>query len=204
MATLSQAKTYGGIGSILTLLLPVPSIGWILAIAGFVLTLVAVRYISDIVKDSSIWNNLVISIVAAIAGVILAAFVLIGSVLRFMGLNSLHFADFGPNFNPATIPAGDWIGLITWALAGIAALWVLLTVSGVFLQRGYSRVGRDLNVGLFGTAGLLFLIGAATTIVLVGFLLIPIALILLAVAFFSINEASIGQVQPGAAPTARA
>jgi hypothetical protein len=52
MASLSQAKTYGGIGSLLVLLSPVPSVGWILAIAGFVLTLIAVKNISDVVKDS--------------------------------------------------------------------------------------------------------------------------------------------------------
>ena len=197
MATLGQAKTYGGIGSILALLLPVPSIGWLLSVAGFILTLVAVRYISDIVHDRSIWNDMLISIVAAIVGVVAGFFVLFSSLLRFMGLNGLNFADFGPAFNPATIPAGDWLGLIAWALAGIAVIWVLLTVSGVFLRMGYSKIGRALNVGLFGTAGLLFLIGAATTILVVGFILIPISLILLAVAFFSINENAPAGAQPG-------
>ena len=51
MATLGQAKTYGGVGSILAHLLPVPSIGWLLSIAGLVLILFAVKYISEIVKD---------------------------------------------------------------------------------------------------------------------------------------------------------
>ncbi|HEV2226321.1 MAG TPA: DUF996 domain-containing protein [Nitrososphaerales archaeon] len=201
MATLSQVKMYGGIGSILTLLLPVPSIGWLLAITGFILTLVAVKYVSDIVNDSSILNNMLISIVVAITGVTIGFFVLVASVFRFMGLNNLNFADFGPNFNPASIPAGNWLGLITWALAGIAVIWVLLTVSGVFLRRGYNRVGKALNVGMFGTAGLLFLIGAATTIIVIGFLLIPIAMILLAIAFFSINENVQLPRQSGPAPT---
>jgi uncharacterized membrane protein len=196
MASLSQVKTYGGIGAILTLFLPVPSIGWLLAIAGFILTLIAVKYVSDIVKDQSIMNSMIVSVLAAIAGVVVGGLIVVGSFFRFVGLNNLVGPDyFGPNFNPANVPVGDWIGLITAALLGIAVMWVLLTISGVYLRRGYARIGSALNVNMFGTAGMLFLIGAATTIVFVGFLLIPVALILLAVAFFSINENPSGPVQ---------
>jgi uncharacterized membrane protein len=202
MASLSQAKTYGGIGSILVLLAPVPALGWILAIAGFVLTLVAVKYISEVVKNESIMNNMIVSIVAAVAGIVIGFFVILGSFMRFVGLNNLVGPDyFGANFNPASVPVGDWIGLATAVLVGIAAMWVLLTISGVYLRRGYSKIGSSLNVSLFGTAGLLFLVGAATTIILVGFLLIPIALILLAIAFFSINDSAPGTVQSSAIQT---
>ena len=188
MATLSQVKTYGGIGSILILLAPVPDVGWLLAIAGFVLSLIAVKYISDIAKDSSIWNNMLISIGAAIGGIFVGFFILLSAFFRFLGLNNLTVADLSSNFNPSTVPTGDWVGLILWAIAGLAVLWVLLTVSGVFFRRGYSRIATTLHVDLFRTAGLLFLVGAATTIVFVGFLLIPIAIIMLAVAYFSIRE----------------
>ena len=196
MATLGHAKTYGGVGSNLALLLPVPSIGWLLSIAGLVLILFAVKYISEIVKDSSIFNDMVVSIVVTIVGVVVGFFVLVASFFRFMGLNNLNFADFGSNFNPSTIPTGDWIGLITWALLGIAVVWVLFMVSGVFLRRGYGKIGKALNIGMFGTAGLVFLIGAATTILVVGLIIIPIAFILMAVAFLSINENASVSPQP--------
>ncbi len=201
MASLSQAKTYGGVGSILVLLTFVPSIGWILAIAGFVLTLIAVKNIADVVRDQSIWNDMLISIVVAIVGVIVGSFILLGTFLRFMGLNGLTFADFGSNFNPHTVSTGDWIGFITWALLGIAVIWILLTVSGVFLRRGYNRIGAALNINMFRTAGLLFLIGAATTIILVGFVILLVAMILLIVAYFSINENAVPPAQPIAATT---
>ena len=200
MATLSQVKMYGGIGSILVLLAPIPNLGWILAIAGLVLTLIAVKYISDLARDTSILNNMLISIIITIAGIVVGAFILLGSLLRFMGLNNLVFADFSSNFNPSTISTGDWVGLVTGALVGIAAMWILLTVSSVFLRRGYDKIGSVLKVNMFKTAGLIFLIGAATTIVLVGFLLIPIAIILLIIAFFSINENAPALAQPAAAP----
>lgn len=188
MATLGQVKTYGGVGAILTLLLPVPNIGWLLALAGFVLTLLAVKYVSDIVRDRSIMDSMIISTVAAIAGVVAGGVVMFVSVLNYFGADNLFSADYWADFSPASFTTGDWVGLLGSVFAGVVVIWALMTVSSVYLRRGLSRIGSALNVGLFGTAGLLFLIGAATTVVLVGFLLIPIAMILLAIAFFSIRE----------------
>ena len=48
---------------------------------------------------------------------------------------------------------------------------------------------------MFRTAGLLFLVGAARTIVLIGFIIIPIDIIMLIIAFFSINENMPGVAQ---------
>jgi uncharacterized membrane protein len=196
MATLSQVKIYGGIGAILTLLLPVPSVGIFLAIAGFILTLIAVKYASDLLADKAIMNDMVLSIVMAIVGVVVGVTIVLGGVLNLMAsaFPGLTFANistyFGPGFNPATVPASTWLGFAGWVFVGLAVIWGTMLVSGVYFRRGFSEMGTKLHVGMFGTAGLIFLIGAATTIILVGFLLIPIALILLAVAFFSINDST--------------
>ncbi len=192
MATISQVKTLGGVGSILVLLTPAPSVGWILGIAGFILILFAVKQISDIFNDSSIFNNMLIAILLAIVGVIVGGLVVVGSFFRFIGQNNLAGPDyFGQNFNASTIPVGDWAALITTVLAGLAVIWVLLLVSAIFIRRSFSSIATRLSVHMFATAGLLYLIGAATTIVLVGFLLILVSQILLAIAFFSINERTI-------------
>ena len=61
-------------------------------------------------------------------------------------------------------------------------------MSAIFLRRSYERIGVRLNVNMFQTTGLVYLIGAALTIVLVGFLILLIAEILQIVAFFSIPE----------------
>ncbi len=53
---------------------------------------------------------------------------------------------------------------------------------------GVSSMASKLGVSIFCTSGLLYLIGAALTIVLVGFLLIFVALILNVVWFFSIPD----------------
>ncbi len=204
MASLSEAKTLGGIGSILVLLTAVPSVGWLLGIVGFVMILAAVSYISDLVRDRSIFNNMLTSIVLAIGGIAVGTIVILGSVFSFMSTHNLAGPDFfGQGFNPATVPTSDWISLATSVLAGLAALWVLITVSAVFLRRSYNAIGSKLNVGMFGTAGMLYLIGAATTIIGIGFLLIFVAQILLAVAFFSIEESVPQVVQPQAVPVNR-
>ena len=192
MASISQAKTLGGLGSILVLLTGLPSVGWILGIVGFILVLVAVKNISDFFHDSSIFNNMLISILLAIGGVIVGTLVVLGSFFSFIGQNNLVGPDyFGKNFNPSTVPAGDWIALITTALVGLAIIWILFLVSAVFLRRSYSSIAGKVHVNMFATAGLLYLIGAATTIVLIGFVLILVSQVLLAIAFFSINERSL-------------
>ena len=191
MASISNAKTLGGVGAILVLLAPAPSVGWILGIAGFILLLIAVKNISDLLEDTSIFNNMLVAIVLGIVGIIVGSLVVAGSFYRFLGQNNLTPNSFGPNFNPSTVPTGDWVALILTALAGLAVIWILLIVSAAYVRRSYTTIATKLNVHAFATAGLLYLIGAATTIVLVGFLLIFVAEIMLAVAFFSIDERSL-------------
>ena len=56
------------------------------------------------------------------------------------------------------------------------------------MKRSYDTIGTRLNIGMFHTTGLLYLIGAATFILGVGILIIIVAEILQIVAFFSIPE----------------
>jgi uncharacterized membrane protein len=178
----------GVVGSILVLLTAVPSVGGVFGVIGFILILIAIKYISDIVADKSIFNNMLVAVVLAIAGIVTGTLVVLGSFFRFMGLNGMTFSSLGPSFNPSTVPAGDWFGLIASVIVGLAAVWVMLLASAVYVRRSYSEIATKLNVPMFGTAGLVYLIGAATTIVLVGFAILFVAEILLAVAFFSIEE----------------
>lgn len=185
MATLAQAKSIGAVGSILVLLTAVPTAGSLLGIIGFILMLVAIRDISEIVADKSIFSNMLVAVGLAIVAIVVGALVIVGSVLRFVGLKAL---TLGPNFNPSTVPTGDWVGLVGSILIGLAVVWVIMLVSAVYVRRTYRSMASKLGVGTFETAGLLYLIGAATTIVLVGFLLLLVAQVMVIVAFFSIEE----------------
>ena len=172
MGSLSSAKTLGGVGGILVFFPFLSLVGWILI-------LLATKEISESAHDRTIFEDALIAGVTAIIGaVVLGGFVLAG----FIG--GLFFAS-GP------------FGFGFWGI--LASFWVFTIISAVFLKRSYERITQRLNVSAFATAGLLYLIGAALTIVLVGFLILLIALIFQVVAYFSIPDrpASPGWVQPG-------
>jgi uncharacterized membrane protein len=181
-SSLSDAKVLGGIGSILVLLTAVPNVGWLLGIVGFVLVLVAVKKISQTVNDKEIYGRMLTAVVLAIAAIAVGAVTIFGVVFRPLALGVTL------STLPSAIAAGNFLGLAALAIGGLVAVEVLLVLSAVFVRRSYDSVSDKLGVGMFRTAGLLYLIGAATAIVGVGFLLIFVAEILQAVAFFSIPD----------------
>jgi uncharacterized membrane protein len=185
MPSLNEVKTLGGVGSLLTLLLIVPTAGIVLAIIGLILVLVAIKYASDILGDPKIFNNMLYAVILGIIGMVVGVIAVVSIVFKAIGLGFLSssFSWTGSS----NVAAGDIIGLLGVILAGLAAVWICILVSSIFLRRSYTELGKRLNVGLFGTAALIYLIGAALTIILVGIFLIFIAQILLIVAFFSIN-----------------
>ena len=161
MANLSQAKTLGGVGSILIF---IPFVSLI----GYILLIIAVKDISDDLQDPAIFRNIVISAVTGIVGALAGAFVI------FLGVLGAGFT-FG-------------ISAIAGVLTGLLAVWVFLVISAVFLRKAYDTMGQRLGVGSFKLAATLYLVGAVLTIVLVGFILLLIAEIVQAVAFFSIPD----------------
>src|SRR2546427_420670 len=86
MASLGQAKTLGGVGSILVLLSPIPYAGAVLAIVGFIMILIAVKYIADVLGDQKIFNNMIISVVLAIIGIVVGVVVVLSAVYSLIGL----------------------------------------------------------------------------------------------------------------------
>lgn len=208
MPELSQAKTLGGVGSILMLLTPAPFVGWVLCIAGAVMVLMAIKYISDVVQDRAIFNDMLIAIVLGVAGFVVGAAVILRTIFVMFGLGAMRtwfiggYPGYAPPSLPSGVPAGGWLELIAGAFIGLAIIWILLVVSAIFVRRSYDSIGRKIGVGMFGTTGLLYLIGAALTIVLVGFVLLFVAIILNMIAFFSIADRPTTQSMPQpAAPT---
>lgn len=185
MAYLSEAKAMGGVGAILVLLIVVPNFGWILGIIGFILILIAIKYISDEVKERKIFNDMMISVILSIIAVAVAGVAIVAAVFTLLGLGTFTGNQFvvNPNVQP-----GDWIGFALALIIPLLVVWILFIVSAVFLRRSLDTIKEKLNVRLFGTAGLIFLIGAVTIIIGVGVILIIIAEIILAIAFFSIRE----------------
>lgn len=171
MGRLGDAKTLGGIGSILEI---IP----FLSIIGYILTLIAVKYISDELQDKTIFSDMLYAVITAIVGVV------VGALLFFFGFIASVFT-FG-------------LSAILGAVAFLAIAWIAFIISAVFVKRAFDKMATRLNVGSFRTAGTLYFVGAILVIVLVGFLILFIAYIFQIVAFFSIQEGT----QPGQGPPA--
>ena len=95
------------------------------------------------------------------------------------------------NLNSTSFTSGQVVDLsvlIVGVVVGLALIWVFYLVSAIFLRRAFTKVASRLNVKMFATAALLYLIGAALTIVLVGLVVLFIADILMVVAFFSMPD----------------
>ena len=183
MGKLGEAKIFGGIGSILIILSAIPYGGFVIGIAGFVLVLIAVKYISDYLNDQKIFNNMLIAVILAIVGIVVAYMLIFGYfVASFLNLGSMLQGT-------ATGPAmGFFTTALLVILLSIVTAWIFMLISALFIRRSYIAIADKLGISLFNTVALLYLIGSALTIVLVGFIIIFIAEILQAVAFFSIEE----------------
>jgi uncharacterized membrane protein len=161
MGKLSDAKMLGGIGSILQI---IPYLN----IVGFILTLIAVKFVSDEVHDGSIFTDMLYAVIAGIVGFAIAA----------VGI-------FGALFSIATLGVAGFGAIVVFLVVG----WLSLIASSIFIRRAFGKMAAKLNVGTFRTAGTLYFVGALLTIILVGYVILFIAFILQVVAFFSINEA---------------
>jgi|SRR5712664_3581615 len=178
MASLSSAKTLGGVGGILVFIPFLSLVGWILI-------LLATKEISDSVQDKTIFDDALLAGTTAVIGAVVFAFVF--ALVVFTGSSAGPFAPGPFAFS------GLFLGVL-------AAFWIFTLISAIFLKRSYEKISQRLNISAFATTGLLYLIGAALTIVLVGFLIILIALIFQVVAYFSIQDRppSPGWGQPAA------
>jgi uncharacterized membrane protein len=197
--TLESNRILGGIGAILMFIgfIPYgePSTG-IIALVGLVLVLVGLYGFASIYKERGIFNDSIYGIIAGIVGAVIAGVVVVVSVLT--NLKNFLYQIY-PGWN------GDWSKLsgltpntsnITWSavqplleglLLALVVLWIFIIIAAFFARRSLKTLSAKTSVGLFSTAATLLFIGAFLTIVLIGFLLIWIAILLVAIAFFQIK-----------------
>ncbi|MDI9610666.1 MAG: DUF996 domain-containing protein [Archaeoglobaceae archaeon] len=176
MSKLASAKTFGGVGSILMLVAPlIPAIGTALALAGLVLVFVAVKYISDEIKDQEVFKNFLISFIFSVVAFIIAGVLLVAGI-------------FGSLVNIAN-PVSALATFIGSLILAFIALWIVLILSAVFLRRSYNSISVKTKVEMFETTATFYLIGSVLIIVLIGLIILFIAMVLQIVAFFSLPEA---------------
>jgi len=201
--TLESSKTLGGIGSILLLIGVLPYIGefsfGILALIGVILILVSLNGLANIYKERGIFNNSLYGFIAGIVGAILAAILTLIVVLSNLTsfLQKIYptwdgkLSDISKlsGMTPTTtnLKFSDVSSFLYGLLAVLVIVWVFLIVWAIFARMSLKTLSTKSGVGLFSTASLLLIIGAVLTILVIGLLIMWVAVLLMAIAFFRLK-----------------
>ena len=169
--TIESNKILGGIGAIMMFVGVLPQVNYvgILEIIGLILVLVALYNLSNYYKEGSIFRHAIYGVAIAVVGAIIVGVLVVSVVLSnitelvtqlYPGWNGDWSTLQGmtpntTNFNPANI-----FPLIGGLLVVLVIAWVLAIIASFFIYRSLKQVSNKSNVGLFGTAGLILLIGA--------------------------------------------
>jgi uncharacterized membrane protein len=199
---IETSKTLGGIGALLIFVGVFPYINYfgIIELIGAILILVALHGFGSYYKQEGIFNNAVYGIISGIVGVVLAVAIGIAIVLPnisgfLMKIYPSWNGDWstisslsGMTPNTSNISVGDILPFIAAAIVVFVILWVFAIIATFFARRSLKQLSVKTNFGLFSTTGWLLLIGAVLTIVGIGFILMWIATLILAIAFFTMHS----------------
>lgn len=170
--------------------------GGFITFIGLLLMLIGVKGLADYYKEAGIFNNILYGTVAGIVGVVLAVAVAVGVLIN--SLSSFLYKIF-PSWNgdwttlsgmtPTTtnLTFSDIVPFLTAALAVLAILFVSAVIVTILYRRSLSSLRDKSGVGLFRSTGTVLLVGAVLTIILIGYMIIWIDLLLLAIAFFQLR-----------------
>ena len=195
------SKILGGVGALLMfiggiMLFVAPFYYGIIEIVGIIFVLISLYGLANFYKNKGIFTNALFGVLASIVGAITATAVMVVVVLS--SLENFLYQIF-PNWNgdisslqdltPSTnIDFSAVSSFINGLLLVLVVCTVFMVITAFFVRRSLKDLTTHSGTGTFATAGMILLIGALLTILLVGLLLIWIATLLLAVAFFTMKE----------------
>ena len=174
------------------------------ALVGLILVLVALRGFSNHYQERGIFGNAIYGVAVAVVGAIIVgvlAFAVVLSNIKdlitqiYPGWNGDWSTLQGMTPNTTNIVPSDIFPLIGGLLVVLVIAWVVIIIAAFFIYRSLKQVSNKSNVGLFGTAGLILLIGAIIPVF--GLILMWISALILAIAFFTLKP----QEQPIATST---
>ncbi len=205
-------KILGGVGALLMFIGIIPFISYygILELIGLILVFVALYNFGSHYKEGGIFNNALYGLILGIVGVVVAVAVAIVGILAqlstfmdkiYPGWNGDWTSISGMTPNLSNLNFSDIMGFIGPIIALFVILWVFAIISAYFVRRSMVKLSAKSGIGLFGTAGLLLLIGAVLLVIVIGAILIWIAVLLIAIAFFRIRAEQTQTPTPVAAPT---
>lgn len=196
--TLQSNKTLGGVGALLMVISPfLGAYTGVLGLVGLIFVMIALKGLSDHYSEEGIFNNALYGVIIAIIGGVISMAAIVITAVDFLSAVGIDISTAWTD--PTVFSSINWEQLVTWdilwphiaAIIGtLVALFVFVVVAAIFLRRSLTTLSEKTGVGLFGTTGLLMLIGAILTIIVVGLPLLWVTLILLTVAFFKIKTQS--------------
>lgn len=193
------SKNLGGVGAILLFIgfiLPAATggFGLLLSLVGLILVLTGLKGFADYYNEAGIFNNFLYGTLAGIVGVVVAGIAFVFAVFAMLeDLLYIIFPTWDGNLSSlagltpdiSTIDLFSLFRFFTPFLVILVILFFTAIIVAIFMRKSLNSLSAKASVGLFGTTGLLLLIGAVLTIAIIGFILIWIAMLILAIAFFS-------------------
>ena len=196
--TFESSKNLSAVGALLVVIGAVSgfvvSFSGILSLIGIILALIGAKGLADFYKEQGIFNNTLYSIITVVVGCVAGVGVIAASAvtaLADLGINWANIEDWANiGTDVATVFADFDFSVIATLLGalliGLIILWVAFIISMYFLRKSMNQLSAKSGVGLFGTAGLLVLIGAVIPVI--GLLIIWIGFILATAAFFQMKK----------------
>jgi uncharacterized membrane protein len=196
--TFESSKNLSAVGALLIVIGAVAgsviSFSGLLSLIGIILVLIGVKGLANFYKEQGIFNNTLYSVITIVVGCVVGVGVIAVSAvaaLADLGVNLTNIEDWANiGTDVATFFADFDLSAIATLLGalliGLIILWVAFIISMYFLRKSMNQLSAKSGVGLFGTAGLLVLIGAVIPII--GLLLIWIGFIVATAAFFQMKK----------------
>ena len=194
--TLESSKMIGGIGAILMFVGVLPTINYlgIIEIIGLILILFALRNLSNSYREGELFRHAIYGVAIAVVGAIVVGVLAVAVVLSniqdlvtqlYPGWNGDWSTLQGMTANTTNFDSTNIFPLIGGLLVVLVLVWVFAIIASFFIYRSLKQVSNKSNVSLFGTAGLILLIGAIIPII--GLILMWVSALIIAIAFFTLK-----------------
>ena len=178
-----QAITLGRIGILLPIAFIIPFLGSLAGLAAMILLLFSHYYFTKAYEQPEIFRKALIGTIIAVAGAI------IGAIFIAVGLGTAIFsaADTGLNMSNYQELVGQIFGSGISLFGGLIML--AANIVGIyFVFKSLQLLAAETNINLFKTAGLLYLIGVITSIIVIGAVVMFVGWILHVIAYFSFRQ----------------
>lgn len=196
--TFESSKNLSAVGALLLVIGAalgfVVDFSGILSLIGIILLLIGLKGLANFYKEEGIFNNALYAIITVIAGCVVGVGVIAASAVSALGDIGIDWAniedwgnvgtDIGTVF--ADLDLSAIAALLGALLVGLIIFYVVMIISMYFFRKSMDQLSTKSGIGLFGTAGLLMLIGAVLPVI--GLLIIWIGAILATVAFFQMKK----------------